>query len=200
MGYSAKNIYSRQTLGTPSPEKPISIRWTIRKMETSTNPPPNLSKNLAGDWISLSGAFVRWNFQIAINGAIMDVGYYYLRLEKAEFFSAQDPLSFVREHFGSAAQILRSQPASVRFSDLVAFDGVSRSPLADWRLTNCIDDGAGNLDQHYGWRTDGASLTDSSGHDDDTTSSTRTIAVSFHLAPASVAGVTSLNSSGPAGK
>jgi hypothetical protein len=70
----------------------------------------------------------------------------------------------------------------VRFSDLAAFDGVSWSSLADWRLTNCIDDGAGNLDQHYGWRTDGASMIDSSGHADDLTSSTRTIAASFHLA------------------
>jgi hypothetical protein len=182
LGYSAKNIYSRQTLGTPSPDKPISIQWRVRKMETTTNPPPNLSKNLAGEWISLSGTFVRWNFQIVVNGAMIDVGDYYLPLEKAEFISAQDPLSLVPEHFGSAAQILRSQPAIVRFSDLAAFDGVSWSSLADWRLTNCIDDGAGNLDQHYGWRTDGASMIDSSGHADDLTSSTRTIAASFHLA------------------
>jgi hypothetical protein len=87
----------------------------------------------------------------------------------------------VPEHFGSAAQILQSQPSSVRFSDLWAFDGANWAPLADWRITNCIDDGVGNLDQHFGWRTDGASLTDSSGHYDDTTSSARTIAASFHL-------------------
>jgi hypothetical protein len=51
-----------------------------------------VSRNLAGDWVSLSGTFVRWNFQMAINGSIMDVGDYYLPLEKAEFISARDPL------------------------------------------------------------------------------------------------------------
>jgi len=188
LGYSAKNIYSRQTLGTPSPDKPISIRWIVRKLETTTNPPPNLSKNLAGEWISLSGTFVRWNFQMAVNGAMIDVGDYYLPLEKAEFISAQDPLSLVPEHFGSAAQILRSQPSTVRFSDLAAFDGANWSSLADWRLTNCLDDGAGNLDQHYGWRTDGGALIDTSGHADDLRSSTRAIAASFHLAAPDPAG------------
>jgi hypothetical protein len=62
-----------------------------------------------------------------------------------------------------------------------ASSGVNWAPLADWRVTNCIDDGAGNRDPHYGWRSDGVSLIDSSGHVDDAPSSTRTIAASFHL-------------------
>jgi hypothetical protein len=181
LGLSAKNIYSRETLGMPSPEKPLSIRWTIRKMETTTTPPANLSKNLAGSWVSLSGTFVRWNIQVSLNGDVIDVADYYLPLEKAEFISATDPLSLVPEHFGSAAQILQSQPARVRFRDMQASSGVNWAPLADWRVTNCIDDGAGNRDPHYGWRSDGVSLIDSSGHVDDAPSSTRTIAASFHL-------------------
>ena len=56
-----------------------------------------------------------------------------------------------------------------------------RYPLTDWTLTSCIDDGAGNADPHYGWRSDGASLTDSVGHDDDVTSSTRVGGTHFTL-------------------
>src|SRR5262249_39718160 len=46
LGYSAKNIYSRQNLEIPTPENRISLRWTVRKMETTNNPPPHISKDL----------------------------------------------------------------------------------------------------------------------------------------------------------
>jgi len=118
---------------------------------------------------------VRWNFQVAINGLITDVADYYLPIEKAEYIWSYSPLALTPEQFGSASQILQSQKSAIRFSDMRASDGTNWFSIADWILGYCIDDGAGNLDQHYGWRSDGVSLTDSVGHADDPTASTRTI-------------------------
>src|SRR5580765_2282766 len=144
LGYSAKNIYSRENVGTPSPASPITVRWTVRKMETTTTPPTNLSKNLNGNWVPLVGTFVRWNFQVAINGVTTDVADYWLPIEKAEYIWSYDPLVFVPEHFGSATQILQSQKSTLRISDMRAWDGTTWYSLKDWILTACIDDGAGN--------------------------------------------------------
>src|SRR5262249_8208105 len=156
-GYSAKNIYSRQNLGVPTPENRISLRWTVRKMETTNNPPPHISKDLSGNWIALAGTFVRWNFQIAINQIVTDVADFYLPAEKAEFISATDPLALVPQHYGSATQILSSQKSALRISDARASDGTAWYPLSDWTMTNCLGEGVANLDQHYGWRSDGKS-------------------------------------------
>ena len=150
-------------------------------METLTNPPPDLSRSTDGTWIPLSGAFVRWNFEIAINGAVTNVADYYLPVERAEYIRSDDPLALVPEHFGSATQTLQSQKSALRISDAWASDGTQRYPLADWMLTSCIDDGAGNADPHYGWRSDGVSLTDSVGHEDDVTSSARLAGTHFTL-------------------
>jgi hypothetical protein len=181
LGYSGKYVYSRQNLGMPSPDKPISVRWTIRKMETLTNPPPELSRSIDSKWVPLAGAFVRWNFEIAINGAVTNVADYYLPVERAEYIRSDDPLALVPEHFGSANQMLQSQKSSLRISDAWASDGTTRYPLTDWTLTSCINDGAGNADPHYGWRSDGTSLIDYVGHEDDTTASTRASGTHFTL-------------------
>jgi hypothetical protein len=189
LGYSGKNIYSRQNVGSPSPEKPISVKWTIRKMETLTNPPQDLSRSIDGKWIPLSGTFVRWNFEIAINGAATNVADYYLPVERAEYIRSDDPLALVPEHFGSANQMLRSQKSALRIGDAWVSDGARRYPLTDWTLTSCIDDGAGNADPRYGWRSDGASLTDSVGQENDATSSMRVIGTRFTLTAPGVSSV-----------
>jgi hypothetical protein len=181
LGYSGKYVYSRQNLGMPSPDKPISVTWTVRKMETLTNPPAELSRSIDGKWIPLAGTFVRWNFEIAINGAVTNVADYYLPVERAEYIRSDDPLALVPEHFGSASQMLQSQKSSLRVSDAWASDGTTRYPLTNWTLTSCINDGAGNADAHYGWRSDGRYLIDSVGHEDDVASSRRTSGTHFTL-------------------
>ena len=185
-GFSGKNIYSRQTIGVPSAARPISVRWTVQKVGTATNPPLSLSKDILGRWVPLSGTFVIWHFQVAINGVTTDVSDYYLPIEKAEYIWSYAPLTFVPEQFGSASQILQAQKSTVRFSDMRASDGTAVYPILDWFLSYCIDDQAGNRDPHYGWRTDGLSLTDSVGHADDPTASTRTVGTRFALGVPSV--------------
>jgi hypothetical protein len=78
--------------------------------------------------------------------------------------------------------MLQSQKSTLRISDAWASDGTKRYALTDWMLTSCIDDGAGNSDPHFGWRSDAASLIDSVGHDDDATSNMRAIGARFTLA------------------
>ena len=183
-GSSGKNIYTRQNLGTPSTSNPISVIWSVQKMETTTSPPPNLSKDLNGNWVPLSGTFVRWNFQISINGVTTNVADYYLPIEKAEYIWSYSPLTLTPEMFGSATQILQSQKSTLRISHLRASDGANWYSLDDWLIaSSCIDDQAGNLDPHYGWRSDGSSLTDSVGHADDPTASARAVGTHFTLVP-----------------
>src|SRR5262249_45461378 len=119
--------------------------------------------------------------RITINGVETDVADYYLPIERAEFIRAYDPLALVPEHFGSATGTLSSQKSTVRISDIRASDERQSYALADWTITSCIDDGAGNLDHRYGWRSDGTSLIHSVGHDDDVSLSTRTAGTHFTL-------------------
>jgi hypothetical protein len=128
LGYSAKNIYTRQNIGDP----PVVIRWTVSKLGTITNPPANLSKNLAGTWVPLIGTF-------AVH----------------------------QEYFGAADRILDAQKGTVRYTDMRAFDGTEWYDLQDWKITWRIDDEAGNLDNRFGWKTDGFSLISRVGHEAD---------------------------------
>ena len=181
MGYSARNIYSRRDLGSPTRDRPISVRWTVRKVKTVTNPPLNLSRAINGMWVPLIGTFVRWNFEIAINGAVANVADYYLPVERAQYIRLDDPLALIPEHLGSADKMLQSQKSALRIKDIWASDGAQWYPLTEWTLTSCIDDASGNTDLHYGWRSDGESLIDSVGHDDDPTISIRASGSRFSL-------------------
>jgi uncharacterized protein (TIGR03437 family) len=53
--------------------------------------------------------------------------------------------------------------------------------LEDWRITSCIDDGAGNKDLRYGWWATTTALFDSVGHEEDVQQSARTIGQQFSL-------------------
>ena len=181
LGYSAKNIYSRQTVGVPTIAKPIIVQWTVTKGSTAVNPAGNYSKTLGGSWVALLGKFVRWKFAIQINGTSYDVADYYLPIEYAEYILATDPLVLHQEYFGSATQILRAQKGTVRYTGLQASDGNQWYPLNSWSLTWRIDDGAGNLDSHFGWQSDEKSLTSSVGHDNDSANSSRDVGHAFVL-------------------
>jgi hypothetical protein len=49
---------------------------------------------------------VRLNFEVSINGVIINVADYYLPIERAEYIWSYSHLSFVPEHFGAASHIL----------------------------------------------------------------------------------------------
>src|SRR5258708_13159655 len=97
-------------------------------METLTKPPPDLSRSIDGKWIPLSGTFVRWNFEIAVNGAVTNVADYYLPVERAEYIRSDDPLALVPEHFGSANQMLRSKNSALPIITACAPHGPPRNP------------------------------------------------------------------------
>ena len=101
----------------------------------------------------------------------------------AEYIYSFDPLALVPEHFGSATRILDSQKSTLHFSEMRASDGVNWYSLTEWKITSCIDDEAGNLDQRYGWRSDGLSVVDSVGHADDVSLSYRNFGRRFTLTP-----------------
>jgi hypothetical protein len=183
-GSSGKNIYTRENLGIPMPTSPIVVQWVVTKRDTVTNPVGNYSKDLNGNWVPLSGTFVRWNFSVLINGVSYDVADYYLPIGYAEYILASDPLVLHQEYFGSATQILYAQKCTVRYTDLRVFDGSAWYPLENWAITWRIDDGAGNLDNRFGWRSDGVSLTSTVGHDDDVTLSYRDVGHKFSVIPA----------------
>ncbi|MDP2887040.1 MAG: T9SS type A sorting domain-containing protein [Ignavibacteria bacterium] len=182
LGYSGKNIYTRQNIGSPSPSAPITVRWTVTKKGTVVNPPDSLSRNLSGNWIPLRGTFVIWNFKIEINGVTFDVVDYYLPIEKAEYILAWDPLTLHQEYFGAKERILHSQKGTVRYVDIRASDGTKWYNLEDWKITWRIDDAGGNLENRFGWKSDGQTLTSRVGHDDDSTLCSRDIGQSFKLA------------------
>lgn len=173
LGYSAKNVYTRTKVGTPSIKTPVIVQWIVTRGDTVVDPSGNYSKDLKGSWIGLKGKFVKWNFAVLINGTRYDVADYYLPFSYAEYISASDPLVLHQEYFGSATTRLRSQKGKVRYTELHASDGNQWYPLNNWRITQRIDDGAGNLDDHFGWRSDGDSLSSSVGHDDDPAKSAR---------------------------
>lgn len=182
LGYSAKNIYTRQNIGSPSLLAPITVRWTVTKKGTVVNPQDSLSRVLSGIWVPLRGTFVMWNFKIEINGVTYDVADYYLPIEKAEYILAWDPLTLHQEYFGARERILHSQKGTVKYVDIRASDGTRWYNLEDWNITWRIDDGGGNLENRFGWRSDGRSLTSRVGHDDDSTLCARDIGQSFKLA------------------
>jgi len=180
-------------LGSASPAAPITVKWTVRKVATLTNPAGNYSKNASGAWIQLAGTFVEWKFVAEINGKLTDVADYYLPIEKAEFIWSYDPLALVPEHFGSASQLLTSERSTLQFSQMQARDVDNNLyPLTDWKIGSCIDDQAGNLDLHYGWKSDGVAVIDSVGHADDVASASRTVGTPFTLStqPASAGTIT----------
>lgn len=181
MGYIGKNIYTRKTVGTPTVAKPIVVQWTVTKGSTVVDPVGNYSKSKVGSWVRLSGKFVKWKFAVRINGVTYDVADYYLPIERAEYILDTDSLVLHQEYFGTACQILRAQKGTIRYTRLRASDGNQWYPLNDWWLRWRINDGTGNLDSHFGWRSDGNSLISSVGHDDDDTNSVRDEGYTFSL-------------------
>jgi hypothetical protein len=181
LGYSAKNVYTRQGVGTPTVAKPVTIKWTVERGLTVSNPVGNYSKALDGAWKPLAGSFVRWKFTVDIDKTYCDVADYYLPLGYAEFILATDPLVLHQEYFGSAKQTLRSKKCTVRYTALQVSDGTRPYPLDKWVMSWRIDDGAGNLDNHFGWQSDARSVTSSVGHDYDVTSSVRQVGHVFLL-------------------
>jgi hypothetical protein len=174
-----KNIYTRQNVGNPSPSTSVTVRWTVTKGDTVVNPQGNLSRNLNGEWVPLVGTFVKWNFQIEIDNVPYDVADYYLPIEDAEYILAGDPLTLHQEYFGSADRILDSQKCTVRYTDMRAYDGTGWHSLEDWNLTWRIDDGAGNADNRFGWKSDGSSLISRVGHESDITECSRDVGTTF---------------------
>jgi hypothetical protein len=69
-----------------------------------------------------------------------------------------------------------------------AFDGTNWHSLADWEITWKIDDEAGNLDNRYGWKTDGTSLISSVGHQADVAECVRNAGAKFSLQADGVCG------------
>lgn len=181
LGHCGKNIYSRQNIGDPSTSNPIVVKWTVTKGETVVNPQVDISKDLNCNWISLVGTFVKWNFEIEINGISYDVADYYLPIEKAEYILSTDPLVLHQEYFGSAQRILDAQKGTVKYSDIKASDGANWYDLKDWILTWRIDDVAGNLDERFGWKSDGSSLISRVGHEEDVNEASRDVGTIFRL-------------------
>ncbi|MDQ7816741.1 MAG: T9SS type A sorting domain-containing protein [Melioribacteraceae bacterium] len=181
LGYTGKNIYTQQNVGSPSISSPISVRWTVTKKGIVMDPPGNLSKNLAGSWVPLKGTFVIWNFKLEINGITYDVADYYLPIEKAEYIWAWDPLCFHQEYFGAKEGILNAQKGNVKYVDMRAFDGIRWYNLEDWQITWRIDDEGGNIENRFGWLSDGKSITSRVGHNEDISLCFRDAGHSFHL-------------------
>ena len=181
MGYSAKNIYTRQNVGTPSQNVPITVRWTVIKKGIVTNPDGHYSKNMSGDWVALRGTFVIWNFTIEINGIVYDVADYYLPIANAEYIMAWDPLTLHQEYFGAKEGILNSEKGTVRYVDIKASDGIKWYNLDNWDITWRIDDGGGNLDNRFGWLSDGKSLTSCVGHENDVANCYRNPGKTFNI-------------------
>jgi len=181
LGYSAKNIYTKQNVGYPSQSTPISVRWTVTKKGIVINPPDNLSKNLQDKWVQLKGTFVIWNFKIEINDVSYDVADYYLPIENAEFIWAWDPLMLHQEYFGSSEKNLDAQKGTVKYVEIRASDGSRWYNLEDWNITWRIDDFSGNLDNRFGWSSDGHSLNSQVGHTSDVTSCFRDPGKSFNI-------------------
>ena len=166
-GYSAKNIYTKQNIGTPSLNSPMIIRWTVTKKGKITNPVENLSRNMQGNWVPLRGTFVIWNFKIEINGITYDVADYYLPIGGAEYISSTNPLTLVQNYYGSAGKILDAEKGTVKYVDMKVSDGTTWYNLESWNIISRIDDGAGNTDNRFGWLSDGISLTSCVGHVND---------------------------------
>ncbi len=181
LGYSAKNIYTRENVGNATPTAPITVKWTVTKGDTVVNPQGNFSKNLNGQWVSLVGTFVKWNFAIEINSVVYDVADYYLPIEKAEYISPQDPLSLHQEYFGAKEGILHAQKGTVRYTEMRAYDGSRWYALKNWKSIWRIDDGGGNLESRFGWRSDSTSLTSVVGHNKDASQAYRDVGRSFTL-------------------
>lgn len=189
-GYVGKNIYTRADLGTASAASPVKVQWTVTRLDTVTNPAGNFSKDLSGNWVLLVGTFVRWKFTIAINGSSQDVATYYLPIGLAEYVSPTAPIVLHQEFFGSATQILSAERTEVRFTDFLASDGTAWYPVEKYKLVYCIDDQAGNLDQHFGWRADGIAMISSSGWPTDPAQDTRTLGATFTIMVGKVCAVT----------
>jgi hypothetical protein len=183
LGHSAKNIYTRQDVGAPTPAQPIRVQWTVTRGQTVVDPQGNYSKSLNGQWVALKGTFVKWNFTIAINGVVYNVADYYLPQAFAANILASDPLVLDQEYFGAAEGILNAQRGTVRYTDMRAFDGTNWYPLQDWRITFRIDDEAGNHDTRFGWKSEGPSLTSSVGHESDITECSRDPGAAFRVLP-----------------
>jgi hypothetical protein len=91
-----------------------------------------------------------------------------------------------QEYFGSADRILDAQKGTVRYSDIRASDGTNWYNLDDWILTFRADDEAGNLDERFGWKSDGSSLTSRVGHEEDVIESSRDVGTTFTLSTDSI--------------
>lgn len=180
-GFSGKNIYTRQNIGTPSEANPIIVTWTVTKGETVVNPQGNLSKNIQGEWVPLVGTFVKWNFKIELNGVAYNVANFYLPIERAEYLSTTDPLVFHQEYFGSASQKLNGDKTTVRYINMRTYDGSNWHDLEDRKIVWRIDDEAGNHDSRFGWKSDGISMTSRAGHEEDANECFRDVGKLFPL-------------------
>ncbi len=182
-GKSGKNIYSRMNVGNPLLTLPVIVKITITKGATVTNPTENLSRDINGNWVPLIGTFTIWRASVEINGVAQDVADFYLPTDQAEFINGANPLTFFQEHFGTDDRILQAQKCTVRFVDMRASDETNWFDLQDWIIVHRIDDKTDsmNLDNRFGWKTDGVSLTSSAGHEEDVTDCVRDVNAKLHL-------------------
>ena len=179
--HTSKTVCTRQSLGTPSPSKPIRVKWTVTKGKTVTNPEGDLSQTSTGEWEKLNGTFVKWNFKADINGDSYDVAGYFLPIERAEYIRATDPLVLTQEYSGGGERAPNTLKGTVIYTEITASDDVASYDLKEWMLTARADDGAGNFDTRFGWKSDGASLISTAGHEQDSFDASRDIGRRFSL-------------------
>lgn len=167
LGTLAQNVYTRDNI-FENYSFPLRVKWTVTRTGFVTNPTGNLSKNDQDEWVSLVGEYAVWNFKIQLNESEFNVADYYILKENGEFLDTFRPVTLGQEHFGRINEPLGNFKTEVNYKYFRISNNIDCSLINDWRIFRKIEwPEGGNIDERYGWYSNGTELVSSSSHDTD---------------------------------
>ena len=174
LGFAGVNIYNTQPIREPDPDKPVALRWNVRRGEPVKDPPGNYHRTIAGTWVPLTGLYREWFFTVWIDGRRHDVARYLLPESHATHLDWGSPINLHQEYFGAARGKLDTARTEVRYRDFKVKNEAGKAfPITKWKVAWVIDDDWENKDKRFGWRVEGPDLVSRCGHADDAEALTR---------------------------
>lgn len=175
LGIVGNNIYATAAIGDDRISKPVTIEWHLERGNLVTNPPGNLKKDIACNWVSLLGEFREWLVEVTIDGVHSPVATYYLPEAYASYLDPFAPFTLHQEHFGSCNDRLDTGTTDVVYHDFAVRKSGSSTwiPIPDWQVNYSYDGECAPApsDLRYGVGTTVRNgkkvLSSRSGHDND---------------------------------
>jgi hypothetical protein len=130
------NIYATAAIGDERISDPVTIEWHLKRGRLVANPPGNLKRDIACNWVPLLGDFREWMVEVTVDGVHHPVATYYLPEVYASYLDPFGPLTLHQEHFQACDNRLDINKTDVVYYDFgVRKEGSSQwLPMPNWQI------------------------------------------------------------------